>query len=145
MNNTQANSNRNPIARFFRYLADLVVGYFRRNSGILIALLILCLFLWFSTATYDGVGFFEALGTSKFMNGTNLLTVLRQICQNALLAFGMTCVLIVGGIDPVSYTHLDVYKRQRSRFEKVRTLPSSPPALWSGWRLRRPRRWKAKA
>ena len=99
MNNTQANSNRNPIARFFRYLADLVVGYFRRNSGILIALLILCLFLWFSTATYDGVGFFEALGTSKFMNGTNLLTVLRQICQNALLAFGMTCVLIVGGID----------------------------------------------
>jgi len=73
--------DRNPVLRFLKP----VIQFFLRNSGILIGLAALVLVLWIATST--------------FMNAKNLLTVLRQICQNALLAFGMTCVLIVGGID----------------------------------------------
>ena len=64
----------NPVARFF---AD--------NLGILLALLTLCIVL---TVT-----------TESFFSDKNILTVLRQTCINSLLAFGMTCVLIIGGID----------------------------------------------
>lgn len=79
MENTRS---QNPFVRIF---VQPVVNYFKRNSGILIALALLVVILTFATP--------------NFMNKKNLLTVLRQICQNALLSFGMTCVLIVGGID----------------------------------------------
>ena len=62
-----------------------IIRYFKRNSGILIGLLALCVFL--------------SVTTNTFLNEKNFWTVLRQVCQNALLAFGMTSVLIVGGID----------------------------------------------
>jgi ribose transport system permease protein len=65
---------RNPVSTFIR-----------NNFGILIGLLVLCIVLTFAT--------------DFFLTGKNLLTVLRQICINVLLAFGMTFVLIVGGID----------------------------------------------
>lgn len=79
---------------------DRVGRYFKRNSGILLGLLFLCLILWVTTSPFGtSENFIQALGSSSFMNIKNLLTVARQICQNALLAFGMTCVLIVGGID----------------------------------------------
>ncbi|MBQ8507850.1 MAG: ribose ABC transporter permease [Clostridia bacterium] len=81
MKNKESNHNNSvggAIARPF-------VNYFKRNSGILIGLALLIVIL--------------SIATPNFMNSKNLLTVLRQICQNALLAFGMTCVLIVGGID----------------------------------------------
>ncbi|GAP40545.1 ABC transporter permease [Flexilinea flocculi] len=71
------NSNylkKNPVSTFVK-----------NNLGILIGLLALCVVLTFTT--------------DYFMTGKNLLTVLRQICINVLLAFGMTFVLIVGGID----------------------------------------------
>ncbi len=72
-----------------RSLIDIVtrpvVDYVKRNSGILIGLALLVLILSVSTA--------------NFLTGSNILTVLRQVCQNALITFGMTCVLIVGGID----------------------------------------------
>ena len=72
-----ANNNflkKNPVSTFVK-----------NNLGILIGLLALCVVLTFTT--------------DYFMTGKNLLTVLRQICINVLLAFGMTFVLIVGGID----------------------------------------------
>lgn len=62
-----------------------IVGFVRRNMGILIGLAVLFLFL--------------SIFTESFLTAKNMLQVLRQICINALLAFGMTFVLIIGGID----------------------------------------------
>ena len=61
------------------------VRYFQRNGGTLIGLLVLVAFL--------------SIFTDSFLSAGNLLQVLRQICINALLAFGITFVLIIGGID----------------------------------------------
>ena len=68
------------------YLIDNgLVGFVRRNMGILIGLAVLFLFL--------------SIFTDSFLTTKNMLQVLRQRCINALLAFGMTFVLIIGGID----------------------------------------------
>ncbi|MCI9250868.1 MAG: ABC transporter permease [Lachnospiraceae bacterium] len=68
------------------YLIDNgIVSFVRRNMGILIGLAVLFLFL--------------SIFTNSFLTAKNMLQVLRQICINALLAFGMTFVLIIGGID----------------------------------------------
>lgn len=67
------------------YTQNLVLRFMRNNAGILIGLLCLCVILTFAT--------------DSFLSSKNLLTVLRQICINSLLAFGMTFVLIIGGID----------------------------------------------
>ncbi|MHB8062348.1 MAG: ABC transporter permease [Ruminiclostridium sp.] len=65
--------------------SNLIVRYLKNNLGILLALFFLCLVL--------------SLATNSFFDGKNILTVLRQICINSLLAIGMTFVLIIGGID----------------------------------------------
>jgi ribose transport system permease protein len=57
----------------------------RENIGILLGLF--------------SLSFILIVFTDSFFNAKNLLTVLRQICINSLLAFGMTFVLIIGGID----------------------------------------------
>lgn len=62
-----------------------ILLFLKNNMGILLALLCLCVVLTFAT--------------DSFLTDKNLLTVLRQICINALLAIGMTFVLIIGGID----------------------------------------------
>ena len=67
-------------------LVDNPLGSFiKRNIGILIGLVVLFLFL--------------SVATDSFLSTKNMLQVLRQICINGLLAFGMTFVLIIGGID----------------------------------------------
>ena len=67
-------------------LVDNPLGSFiKRNMGILIGLVVLLLFL--------------SVATDSFLSTKNMLQVLRQICINGLLAFGMTFVLIIGGID----------------------------------------------
>ena len=65
---------------------DPVTRFLKENYGILIGLVCLCLVLTFTT-------------DNRFLTANNLISVLRQICINALIAFGMTFVLIVGGID----------------------------------------------
>lgn len=60
-------------------------GFIKRNMGILIGLVVLFVFL--------------SVATDSFLSTKNMLQVLRQICINGLLAFGMTFVLIIGGID----------------------------------------------
>lgn len=72
--NAESIWNKNPL---FLWL--------KRNLGSMIALLFLCMVLIVSTET--------------FIATQNLLSVLRNICVNVLIAFGMTCVLIQGGID----------------------------------------------
>jgi len=62
-----------------------ITRYGARNSGILIALVLFCVIL--------------SLSLDTFLTLDNILSVFRQVSINAILAFGMTCVLIVGGID----------------------------------------------
>ena len=59
--------------------------WLKRNLGSIIALLIMCVLLSFTTST--------------FLVANNLLSTLRNVCVNCLIAFGITCVLISGGID----------------------------------------------
>lgn len=61
------------------------VIWLRRNLAAAAALMLLCLVLSVTTET--------------FMVTNNLLSVLRQVCVNCFIAFGMTSVLICGGID----------------------------------------------
>mgnify|MGYP000963246507 FL=1 len=64
---------------------NFISTFIRGNFGILIGLFVLSAIL--------------TVSTDFFLTGKNLLTILRQISINVLLAFGMTFVLIVGGID----------------------------------------------
>jgi len=59
--------------------------WIKRNLASIIALLIMVVILSFTT--------------NSFMVSTNLISVLRQVCVNCFIAFGITCVLISGGID----------------------------------------------
>lgn len=45
------------------------------------------------------VSIFFSIASPTFLTKTNLLNVLRQISMNAIIAFGMTFVLLTGGID----------------------------------------------
>ena len=60
-------------------------NYFKRNAGILIGLLAICIVIAFSS--------------DKFLTQENIMNVLRQISTNMYLACGMTMILICGGID----------------------------------------------
>lgn len=65
---------RNPVAKFFI-----------SNAGMLIGLTLLITFF--------------ALNSPAFLTASNMLNVLRQISINAIIALGMTFVLLTGGID----------------------------------------------
>lgn len=65
-----------------------VMSFIKENLGILIALLILCVFLAVFPKT-----------SASFVSQKNVFNVLRQISTNMLLACGMTMVIILGGID----------------------------------------------
>jgi ribose transport system permease protein len=67
------------------YEKSVFVSFFTDNLGTLAGLLVLCIFLSFST--------------SSFLTETNILNVLRQISIVAIIAFGMTAVILIGGID----------------------------------------------
>lgn len=59
--------------------------WLKRNLASIIALAIMVVLL--------------SVSTKSFMVSTNLISVLRQVCVNCFIAFGITCVLISGGID----------------------------------------------
>lgn len=61
------------------------VGQFLSNNGALFGLIALCLALF--------------IATPNFLNGQNLLNVGIQASTIAVLAFGMTFVIVAGGID----------------------------------------------
>ena len=60
-------------------------NYFKRNAGILIGLVALCVII--------------SLQSPNFLRQDNIMNVLRQISSNMYLACGMTMILIAGGID----------------------------------------------
>lgn len=62
--------------------------YFKENLGIIVALLVLCIFLAVNPMT-----------SKVFLTQKNVFNVLRQISTNLYLACGMTMVIILGGID----------------------------------------------
>ena len=59
--------------------------WLKRNMAAMIALVFLCIVL--------------SVTTDTFLVKNNLFSVLRQVCVNCFIAFGITCVLICGGID----------------------------------------------
>lgn len=80
-------NNVNQSAAAFRssLASPLSFLWLKRNLGSMIALVLMCVMLGFTTDT--------------FLVSNNLLSVLRNVCVNCLIAFGITCVLIGGGID----------------------------------------------
>lgn len=64
---------------------NFLTRFIKKNLMILIALLLMFLIL--------------AIGTDSFLTSKNIMSVLRQISINGILAFGMAMTLIVGGID----------------------------------------------
>lgn len=56
-----------------------------RNSGILIALIAMCIIL--------------SITSDAFMTNRNIMNVLQQISTNSMIAFAMTYVILLGGID----------------------------------------------
>lgn len=65
-----------------------IVTFLKENSGILIALVILCAFLIINPKT-----------SSSFLTSKNIFNVLRQISTNLYVACGMLMVIILSGID----------------------------------------------
>ena len=60
-------------------------SYFKRNAGIMIGLVALCVVI--------------AFRSDSFLTYENIMNVLRQSAQNIFIASGMTIILIAGGID----------------------------------------------
>jgi len=82
--NQVSKSKRSLMASF----KDSLLQWFKENIGIIIALLVLCLFLSLNPVTKN-----------SFLTLKNVFNVLRQISSNLFLACGMTMVIILGGID----------------------------------------------
>lgn len=64
---------------------NFITGYFKRNLGIIAAFLILAVFF--------------SITSNKFLTSSNIINILRQISINTMLAYGMTFVILIGGID----------------------------------------------
>lgn len=62
------------------------MGYLIDNAGILIGLVIMMMIISF-------------VAPGKFLQKDNLITILRQIAPNAIIAFGMAFAIITAGID----------------------------------------------
>lgn len=59
--------------------------YIKNNIGVLAGLIGICIIL--------------SLATENFLTGDNIIVVLRQVSINAMIAFGMTFIILLGGID----------------------------------------------
>jgi ribose transport system permease protein len=60
-------------------------GVFQQNAGLIVGLLLICVVM--------------SVISPNFLSENNILTVLRQVSINAIIAFGMTFVILVRGID----------------------------------------------
>lgn len=69
-------------------MKNSVVKYFKDNIGIIIALLLMCIFLVIFPTT-----------RTTFLTPKNVFNILRQNASNLFLATGMTMVIILGGIE----------------------------------------------
>ncbi|MDR3210608.1 MAG: ABC transporter permease [Planctomycetota bacterium] len=78
----------NPTANKQSRIKKALLKYLKDNFGIIVALVVLCLFLAVNPTT-----------TNSFCTSRNFFNVLRQLSTNLYLACGMTMVIILGGID----------------------------------------------
>ncbi len=69
----------------FLKMGNAVLQYLKENKGILIGLVVLCIFI--------------SIMNPDFLTTNNLMNVLRQTSTNMYLAIAMTMVIILGGID----------------------------------------------
>ncbi|MGI6778829.1 MAG: ABC transporter permease [Acetivibrionales bacterium] len=69
----------------FQRIVDGIVIFFKENMGILIGFFAICVFL--------------TIISPVFITQKNILNVLRQVSTNLYIAFGMTIIIILGGID----------------------------------------------
>lgn len=70
---------------FVKKFSGRFLAWFKQNIGILIGLAALMAIV--------------SLFSESFFTASNMCNILRQISTNALLAFGMTFVILIGGID----------------------------------------------
>ena len=70
---------------FVKKFSGRFLAWFKQNIGILIGL--------------DALMAIVSLFSESFFTASNMWNILRQISTNALLAFGMTFVILIGGID----------------------------------------------
>lgn len=70
---------------FVKKFSGRFLAWFKQNIGILIGLAALTAIV--------------SLFSESFFTASNMWNILRQISTNALLAFGMTFVILIGGID----------------------------------------------
>ena len=70
---------------FVKKFSGRFLAWFKQNIGILIGLVALMAIV--------------SLFSESFFTASNMWNILRQISTNALLAFGMTFVILIGGID----------------------------------------------
>ena len=80
--------NQSLFVRVLSRIGRSFYNFIRENLGIIIALIVLCLFLALYPAT-----------SKSFCSTKNVLAVLRQVSTNLYVACGMTMVIILGGID----------------------------------------------
>ena len=102
MKTARATSSRHKKESLAAEVTSLLVKNIR-DYAMYIALAVI--FLIFTIAT-----------NGLFISSRNLINLVNQTGYVAVLAIGMTLILIIKHIDPVSYTHLDVYKRQALYF-----------------------------
>jgi len=65
--------------------AEVMVSYFKRNLGILVAFLLMVIFL--------------SIATNTFLTVTNSVNVFRQIFTNVTISVGVMLAIMIGGID----------------------------------------------
>jgi len=65
--------------------AEVMVSYFKRNLGILVAFLLMVIFL--------------SISTNTFLTVTNSVNVFRQIFTNVTISVGVMLAIMIGGID----------------------------------------------
>ena len=93
--------------------------FLRYEARILVVLMLLYTFLFYSTETYQFEIYLETLMKIVLLIAALAYIVLSFVKHNPLmnyLAIGVSSQLLFSGVSliliPVSYTHLDVYKRQ---------------------------------
>lgn len=69
----------------FDFKDNVIIMYFKNNSGMLIGLVVLCILFSFTS--------------NNFLTSNNIINIFRQISINAIIAFGMTLTILICGID----------------------------------------------
>ena len=90
--------------RFENYKYTFNTAQFLYKNGLYIVIILIFIALCIIT---------PIVKNTQLFTYTNILNILQQASPRMFLALGVAGLILLTGTDPVSYTHLDVYKRQR--------------------------------